>query len=613
MNRLINVRTMSFFVLFLQLFISCAHEEADIVAAIEGDQVEVFIPATIYYEIGDTKTAIVYTEEGYKKTFKNGAKIDQVKGTAPDPLVLPDGIDPDYHELHENNAWTDAVAIELTTVDAEGNEHPIAGAYYVTTSGNSSNDGKSETKSWPLDYALKTAKAGDVVYIKSGNYGAVQVKATQSGTINDPIRFIGYKSTPGDVASSEGSTFQYNETVSASKMPLISMGSDDGIPMEIVGDYVTVENIQIYRGKIGFLVNGTNATLKNVICIDQGSQTNSSAYSGFGIRVVGDNATLLNCFVEDANAEAVNIKGSDNTLISYCKVHAKNSVNPIDYFFLLGTGTYNTIIEHSEAKRELGLSHGGHGFMIKDLAENNIIRNCVAFDTSFEIGFSGVKNNLFTDCKIIGSGTDGEFWPAVIKIKNGANNNTFKNFYIENVWTAIAFSDDDDGFVGPGGDRDLENCGFDNTFVNIVINTAYRLVTFGSGAKTSPVHGNKFYNCTFYNYQNAATFYNENYGNGFYNSTFEKGTSIYNFNAANSMSINMTVDHCNFYDMKGSVPSGTSVTQVSSGFKNASGGDFSLNSSSNLIDKGTSNEFKTDFNNKSRPKGGAFDIGAYEY
>ena len=51
--------------------------------------------------------------------------------------------------------------------------------YFVSTSGNNKNNGKSETKAWrTISYAASKVSSGDIVWIKAGNYGNENVVAT---------------------------------------------------------------------------------------------------------------------------------------------------------------------------------------------------------------------------------------------------------------------------------------------------------------------------------------------------------------------------------------------------------------------------------------------------
>lgn len=50
-----------------------------------------------------------------------------------------------------------------------------------------------------LTYAFANAVAGRQHYVKAGNYGAIELVSSSSGTALNPIKFIGYTTTPGDI------------------------------------------------------------------------------------------------------------------------------------------------------------------------------------------------------------------------------------------------------------------------------------------------------------------------------------------------------------------------------------------------------------------------------
>jgi|GEM_PF-5334660 len=67
------------------------------------------------------------------------------------------------------------------------------------------------------------------------------------------------------------------------------------------------------------------------------------------------------------------------------------------------------------------------------------------------------------------------------------------------------------------------------------------------------------------------------------------------------------------YPFRGTITQNTNDLLTNPGFVNPSGGDFHLQSSSPAIDNGTDAGVAIDFDSVSRPKGVAYDIGAFEY
>jgi len=433
---------------------------------------------------------------------------------------------------------------------ANTNTASTDGAYYVTTSGSASNNGRTEATAWSIEHAFENAMAGDVVYIKAGDYGNKQLEVDNSGNANNPIKFIGYTNNPGDLMSNQGSTFNYGDQLDASKMPLIS-GVRNGTGIFIPENHIQLENFQITKFKIGVISNGLNCILRNIIVVDQGTQSDYDAYDGFGIQIKGDNTLLENSFVLNTTAEAIRLYDADYSRVNYCSVYADNPSNPTDYYFLIAGGTNGAVVENSYAERMPGLRHGGHGFDLKDLAENNIIRNCTVKRTNFEMNFSGVKNNTLIDSYVYGVDTSSANWHASILIANGANNNLIKNIYIQDTWAAIRLMDDDDGYVGPGGDRDLVSLGYDNTFESISIKNTNRILNIGSGvfngAKST---GNHFKNCDFTDFDSVAIAYFKSETNLFENCTFTNGSKLFvevkSYSSFEASWLNCTWNNVNF-------------------------------------------------------------------
>ena len=70
----------------------------------------------------------------------------------------------------------------------------FATEYYVSTSGSNKNNGRSVGKSWrTISHAAKVVKAGDIVWIKAGDYGRENVRIKIKGTESKRVSFIGYK------------------------------------------------------------------------------------------------------------------------------------------------------------------------------------------------------------------------------------------------------------------------------------------------------------------------------------------------------------------------------------------------------------------------------------
>jgi len=465
-----------------------------------------------------TEDTFTYTTETENEDGSTTVETGEVTVTT-EPETEPDPVTENTETTQEENTEEPQAEppVEETAeepqeeTNPEEQEFPVGEKiFYVTVHGRESNDGKTQESSWPLQHALFNAKGGDTVYVRAGNYGGEAFKFENTGTEGNPIRIIGYANIPGDVVSQDAPTFKRGDHVDQNKMPIFeSSGNQNTIALRLYGDFIEIENFQITGFATGIYVFGAHAKIKNFALVDMGNKYDNTTYQGFGIHVFGDAAVLENIFIENANAQAITISGSDGSLVKNSQVYTDNTANPTDYYYVLNGGTTNTVIDNCLAERAPNLTHNGHGFTLKDQATYNVIKNCTAIRTSFELNFSGVHHNTVESCFIYGVDTDYRNWAARLAILNGANNNLLKNFTIEDTWAAIHWGDNDDGFVGPGGDRDAVSCGYDNTFDGIKVRNTFRILSVdGIGNYNASAENNTFVNCDFRDFKNLAiTFY----------------------------------------------------------------------------------------------------------
>ncbi len=415
---------------------------------------------------------------------------------------------------------TETITVTITT---ETNNTPtpnVPNGFYVTPTGNSSNNGLSETNAWSLEYAFQRAGPGDIIYIKSGIYSNPELITYRSGNFSSPIKFIGYKNTPGDITVNQNYSFNYGDQLDPNKMPLIKGGSfNSGTGISIQNSFIEISNIQITNFLTGINSSQSNVKLRNIIVTNLGEQNHNGSQGGRAIQIYGNNSSIEDCFILNANAEGINIKGGNSCVVRRTKVYSDNKSNPGGYYIAITFGGSNNIIEDCLIYRDKNADlHRGHGFIMKDKASNNIVRRSKAYNTGIEVNFSGVHDNTFDDVQIYGSASQdsGEF-SSGIRVLNGAHNNTFKNIYIENSLYPFNFHDFDDGFANPDGDRDETQGGNYNKFINIVSDRSNSVILCNT--KDTPVGqststGNSWENCTFSNVS-SIPFYSNHITSGF--------------------------------------------------------------------------------------------------
>lgn len=471
--------------------------------------------------------------------------------------------------------------VDLTVKDAEGinstssitikvNEDTSINAppgYYVSTTGNTSNDGKSPSKPWSIAHAFYKARAGDVVYVKAGNYGNVKLDVNNSGTSGNPISFIGYKTTPGDINSSNGSTYTFNnykskgDNLDATKMPLLlgtrSNGKGSGMGIEIrQQNNIRIENFMIAKHEYGiFNSGGNNNIFKNIITTDHGdfnpqnswSLGNAPAFTnltGVGIRVVSSNQVeIINSIAINNGARGLALVSSQNSKITNSSVYSDNNTNPTDYYIMI-YATSNSKITNCHVERVGDLAHYGHGISVKVDATYNQFKNCTTKGTSFELN-NRIHHNTFTDCHVQGTG---QALSGGWEVTNYSHDNTFINCSNDSG-EGIVFSDwpEDDGNNG------INTAAFNNTFKNCVITN----VVIHSGAPinfhynsqagrlTSYARDNTFEGCTFSGAEYLFKVDRVNSGNKFINCTISDIENLRGSRTSNNTGLQLGVSFQN--------------------------------------------------------------------
>lgn len=483
------------------------------------------------------------------------------------------------------------------------------------------------------------------MYVKAGAY-----PGTSPGTPKAGVIYIGYTTTPGDIVSTNASTFTKstngNVTLSSAVMPTFTgpgLQVSQSIPFYLSQNNVHFENFQIQDYFYGNVVGGGNVRIKNVI-------VNNCRY---GLRLTSSVGGIVeNSFIVNPTGDGINIGGGDNWIVRNTTVRS-DWVNPIDptplcgYYYTMGLGATGNIVENCTAYRipETRVSnvdyHQGHGFMMKAGASGNVYRNCVAYNTGIELNMANVTGNTWDGIEIYGDilNYPGQFSTG-IRITNGANNNTFKNIYMKDAAFMAQFYGIGDDYNGEF--RDIENSGgYNNTFYNIVVDGVRNIIQTNAWWGDPRVPSGVLHAANpFVSWTDAATAQN-NTGNKFYNITINKVYSTNNFSYTpfeNNTFENVTIsnaqsstwwqvyttygnptspswtsfDNNNFFNNAFS-PQGTNAFTLNPTFTDAANGDYSLQSTSPLIDIGkTIAVANTDFLGNTRPAT-QYDIGAYEF
>ncbi|SHG36018.1 hypothetical protein [Flagellimonas flava] len=482
--------------------------------------------------------------------------------------VLADSLDEIENRNNGNNSNETSNEDETPVEDetpAPESKLPTSGEniYYVTANGNSGNNGKTEANSWDIRYAFSTARAGDIIYIKAGNYGSINLSISNSGTSSDPIRFVGYRANPGDIVSDNGSTFKYGtDSFNVDDYPTLmgsrTGGNVSGTAFNITGNFVELHNIQIKDKERGISSYGSNNKLINVVIHDMG---NHSGYSGTGVIMNGSYSELRNSFILNGVQLFTNTRG-DNQVIDHNWLGCDQDVNSeysTDYYLLLtgsgGNGADNNTVSNNTIYREPGQFHQGHGLIIKGSGQYNSLINNKLQNCPIELSFEEVAYNTVRGGSVSGTGATGDGGNvkyAFVLIANGAHHNNVDGITFTGD-SGIRFSDWNDGWT-PSPDTDAVSAGHDNTITNCVFDGTLSAIEFawhwyGPGSAVN----NVFENCTFKNIK-SEIFRTErpNSGTVLRNCSFVNNTGIYNQDAQNTSrvtpsgkkSLNVTYENC---------------------------------------------------------------------
>lgn len=509
---------------------------------------------------------------------------------------------------------------------------------YVTVSGAGAHNGTSEANAWTLTEALANDAPNMTIYVKAGNYGATNYTFSTSGTSGNPIKFIGYKTTPGDLASSNGPTFVYGvDSYSTADYPTlvgsrtahsgsgasVSGGAVTGTAITVSANYVEIHNFQFRnKDRAIYSTGGSNLVIKGNVIHDIGSYT---GYSGFAFAFFGDDVRVEDNFIINGGVQAITM-GSDANTSNRAEIHYnwigcdQNIGN--DYskdYYLLGTGLYDSHITNNTVWREPGQYHQGHGIILKSNATGNTLEDNTVLNCPLEFSFEGVHSNVVDGGLIQGTGTEGgNVNYAFILIGNGAHDNVFKNLTITGD-VGVRFSDWNDGYT-PSPDTDIVSAGYDNLFQNIIFMDLHVGIQFGwQWYGTGIAVDNIFDNCLFFNISTELfTVERGNTGTILRNcvvahstaTTYEGGNNAEARPAGTNYPLNVTWVNAHAFNNNFSIPG------VSEGddplFTNAGLDDFTLQSGSPLIDTGsTATTATSDFNGTARDENP--DIGPYEF
>ncbi len=487
---------------------------------------------------------------------------------------------------------------------------------YVAVGGNG--NGTSEGNPASLSYMASNAASGQTWWIKAGNYGNTTISLTKNGTTTNPIKYIGYKSTPGDITSNYLNSYNdIKNNFSSTEMPTLT-GSGSGTAITMGADYVILRNFQTKE----FLRTMSASSSPHHFTIDNfNSRDNAGTHSHTGINLLNPNihnARIRNSVFLNHDMASIVIQGSGvgynliDNIKSYQDMSLSMGYSRQDYHLTLN-GSNNIIRNcHVENFNNSDSNTQTHGIGVKAtgiVQDNNwnLIEKSTAVNMqeSFYLRNYHCDFNVIKDCIAKGNGSTSYEDTGGIWLWGGTHYNIYERIAVkEMTQCGIGLMDNQEtpyhDEVGSG--NIVRNCTFEDV----------KYALYSSSMKNSAnFNDNKFYNNTFTNVTNR--FYKKNNDGVIIKNLEWKNNIFISISSVGDGVAGMVFDHNNFYNSWTS-SLGTNSINVDPKFENISGGNFRLKLDSPLINKGKNlDEVKFDFDGNHRPQGSSTDIGAFEY
>lgn len=519
-------------------------------------------------------------------------------------------------------------AFTLTYVFNDIPEPASTSERFVTNSAAGGGDGLTESSAWTLAEAFANAEPGETVWMKAGDYGDQNFEITRVGTATNPIKFIGYKATAGDIDSNY---WDYGIPFSATEMPTLTGTFSDvqygrGIYW-ISSHYVILRNFQMTKYFKGMESGPQPAHANSHLIFDRVNgydfdqpevwDTYSSGFVFNASQTGNDHFRFINSVIMEYEMIGLGIMGDGASLIDNVKIyHDNNDVKP-DYQMNV-SGDFNIIRNsHVEIKGSY-YSASTHGIGIRgaDKLSNtyNLIEKSTALNLneSFYIRNVGCDYNVIKDCYAGNNGAT-DLYRGGVYIWGGADHNTIERVVVEDAYVGIGFKDNFEEDSVPAEDFEI---GRNNLIRNCTFNNVTRAIQIEEQTEGGDgiLYDNQIANCTFHNIGHLF-YYDTNLdvqGLEFINCSLSNVAEYANGAPTEGESFT----HCNFWDYwgdNGDPPPGVGNISMAPEFVDGAGGDLHLTPASPLVDAGmTLQSVPYDLDGAHRPSGAAHDIGAYE-
>lgn len=261
----------------------------------------------------------------------------------------------------------------------------VSGAtdYYVSTTGNNSNDGLTiENAFASMSYIIPNATAGDTIYVVTGTYNELDITFGNSGNLTHPIQLFDYNGTV---------------TINASGPNFHTINAENKSFITIDGDF------DIHSGYTGIdFQNSSNMIVRNVTVRDT---IQAGIPIGIWFRDNTRNSIIESCTVDHVGWNGIMVYGSDypphagqSTRASHDIIISNNTVrnNSIHNGIDVHTNNYNIQILNNEVYD----NDGQIGIFIhsaQTMNRNITVHNNTVYNNSRGIYVHGTYNSTISN------------------------------------------------------------------------------------------------------------------------------------------------------------------------------------------------------------------------
>lgn len=453
---------------------------------------------------------------------------------------------------------------------------------YVTTTASGSADGTTEGNAWTIEQAISGASAGMTIYVKAGLYSSKQLDFRKVGTVDNPIKWIGYKTTTGDITSNY---WDFDIAWSDTEMPTLTGTTSTAYTYMFRfrdSEYVIMKNFQFRNGSKGIDNFGfcRNVVVENINTTDMGS----TSYEGVGVTFSNTTYSstnlhhirVKNSVLTNAGSHNLYIMGAGFNLVDNVKTYSDFPSTPLHTDYHIAIAGDNNIVRNSYAESIQATISSIHGIGLRNStfpsSEYNLIEGCEAVNVEEGFYFRniGAANSVVKNCSFRNnaSGTD-KLERGGVSFYGCGNNNTVENLFVDDAGYGITFRDD----VGDSGDDGIRSVGTGHVLKNVIVKNSTYALHFTGGVNDDTVNANNsiinstFSDCDNFLYESENTLVTSNFSikNSIINNIPALGTNlngiifdytnIYN-SWATTLGTNSSNINPNFVDLVDFVPQG---------------------------------------------------------